>query len=155
MTRMRLLRPHKLQHIITTSYGSNSRVLFCVCHLPPFWGERSHSEVTFSCCTFESSVKSTPFFLNLLIDLLTRLLFSLAQIFVDLKETIAKVDADADLKKWSLTHGVDMPPNFPVFQVGNKQNRAFFFNPCLDYEPLPPPPPLSFPGIQSRDVRTG
>ncbi|VDK37681.1 unnamed protein product [Taenia asiatica] len=41
---------------------------------------------------------------------------NLAQIFVDLKDTIAKVDADADLKKWSLTHGVDMPPNFPVFQ---------------------------------------
>ncbi|VDD81689.1 unnamed protein product [Mesocestoides corti] len=41
---------------------------------------------------------------------------NLAQIFVDLKNTISKVDADADLKKWSVTHGVDTPINFPSFE---------------------------------------
>uniref|UniRef100_A0A0R3XCW0 CD44 antigen n=1 Tax=Hydatigena taeniaeformis TaxID=6205 RepID=A0A0R3XCW0_HYDTA len=33
-----------------------------------------------------------------------------------LKATISKVDADADLSKWSHAHGVDMPHNFPTFQ---------------------------------------
>ncbi|KAM7535300.1 hypothetical protein Aperf_G00000100373 [Anoplocephala perfoliata] len=41
---------------------------------------------------------------------------SLPQIFSEMKETISKVDADADLKKWSLMHGTDMPTNFPTFQ---------------------------------------
>ncbi|KAM3181009.1 hypothetical protein ACTXT7_015189 [Hymenolepis weldensis] len=40
----------------------------------------------------------------------------LPKIFAEMKDTISKVDADADLKKWSLLFGVDMPTNFPAFQ---------------------------------------
>ncbi|VUZ39175.1 unnamed protein product [Hymenolepis diminuta] len=41
---------------------------------------------------------------------------NLPKIFAEMKDTISKVDADADLKKWSLLYGVDMPTNFPAFQ---------------------------------------
>nr|Q07839.1 RecName: Full=Antigen EG13 [Echinococcus granulosus]AAA29053.1 antigen [Echinococcus granulosus]AAA29059.1 EG13 [Echinococcus granulosus] len=49
---------------------------------------------------------------------------NLSQIFVELRETVAKVDADADLKKWSLAYGVDMAPNFPVFQEYSPEMSA-------------------------------
>ncbi|CDS43172.1 protein kinase C and casein kinase substrate in [Echinococcus multilocularis] len=49
---------------------------------------------------------------------------NLSQIFVGLRETVAKVDADADLKKWSLAYGVDMAPNFPVFQEYSPEMSA-------------------------------
>ncbi|KAL5109092.1 Antigen EM13 [Taenia crassiceps] len=49
---------------------------------------------------------------------------NLAQIFVELRDTISKVDAGADLKKWSLMHGVDMPHNFPVFQEYSPETCA-------------------------------
>ncbi len=42
---------------------------------------------------------------------------SLPQIFTELKGTIERVDAEADLKKWSFAHGVDMVANFPTFEV--------------------------------------
>ncbi len=34
-----------------------------------------------------------------------------------MKGTIERVDAEADLKKWSFAHGVDMVANFPTFEV--------------------------------------
>ncbi|VDN96494.1 unnamed protein product [Rodentolepis nana] len=40
----------------------------------------------------------------------------LPSIFAEMKNTISKVDVDADLKKWSLMYGADMPTNFPTFQ---------------------------------------
>lgn len=46
--------------------------------------------------------------------------FSLPKIFAEMKDTISKVDADADLKMWSLLHGVDMRTNFPKFQVSKE-----------------------------------
>nr|CDS30681.1 protein kinase C and casein kinase substrate [Hymenolepis microstoma] len=41
---------------------------------------------------------------------------NLPNIFAEMKNTISKVDVDADLKKWSLMYGVDTPTNFPTFQ---------------------------------------
>ncbi|VDN08822.1 unnamed protein product [Dibothriocephalus latus] len=50
----------------------------------------------------------------------------LSDIYKKLEETLNLVDSEADLKQWSFEHGVDMPTNFPKFQVFQKPHMLLY-----------------------------
>lgn len=44
-------------------------------------------------------------------------LFSLPRIYEEFNHTVANADYEKDLKWWSNNHGVNMPMNWPSFEV--------------------------------------
>ena len=83
-----------------------------------------HKNVSRIVKTVHSAIHHCLFGAFIFSDLIFYLFFRLPQIYEEFYHTVNNADHEKDLKWWSNTYGVNMPMNWPQFEVC----KSFFFS---------------------------